>query len=88
MLSGFPLTLMLPLIAWEVVVPVVGGLVLLLAAQNLPPARPARPSADTVLLLLVACSPGLVLQLSCSAAGCDLVRACSCGLSCLVPACN
>ena len=60
-LSGFPLTLMLLLVVWEVVVHVVtGGLVLLLPAQNLPPAHPARPAADKVLLLLVACSPGLV----------------------------
>ena len=58
-LSGFPLTLMLLLVVWEVVVHVVGGL-LLLPAQNLPPAHPARLAADKVLLLLVACSPGLV----------------------------
>ena len=51
---------MLLLVVWEVVVHVVGGLVLLLPAQNLPPAHPARPAADKVLLLLVACSPGLV----------------------------
>ena len=59
-LSGFALTLMLLLVVWEVVVHVVGGLVLLLPAQNLPPAHPARPAADKVLLLLVACSPSLV----------------------------
>ena len=57
-LSGFPLTLMLLLVVWEVVVHVVGGLLLLLPAQNLPPAHPARPAADKVLLLLVACSRG------------------------------
>ena len=61
-LSGFALTLlMLLLVVWEVVVHVVtGGLVLLLPAQNLPPAHPARHAADMVLPLLVACSPGLV----------------------------